>query len=343
MPGGTGDLNLTIGCLLFATWANLILFTIEAIQVYRYFDKYPRDMLFNKLSVVICVFADLLTVFSCLATSYLYMVTNWGSLEYLATQPYSIPMYIIGTAIGAAVVQVWLTRLVFNLTKQWFWLPIIALFILTGLVGGGATASQIFLDSSYTGRQALVRYVTIWLSGCSAADAFITAVIVWKFRTIKTSFASTQQLLHRLLISSVRNGSITTIMTVVTVIIFSIQPETNSATMIEMTIGRIYTISMLSNLNNRTLLGEAQGSSGAKKTHHGADTTATVLRIHQEVETHYQYDNDAIPMNDTQYGGKKSISKDVESGDGNSEVGVGGMPLPMVVSVKQETHYDNGF
>jgi hypothetical protein len=103
-------------------------------------------------------------------------------------------------------------------TRQWWWLPIIGCLIATGTVGAGATAGQIFLDSEYTGRFALVKYVTseskeylalrdaridelsaVWLSGCAAADAIITGVLVWKFRTIKTSFVNTQECVARAL------------------------------------------------------------------------------------------------------------------------------------------------
>ncbi|KAJ7908058.1 hypothetical protein B0H13DRAFT_2498819 [Mycena leptocephala] len=178
------------------------------------------------------------------------------------------------------------------------WPPLIALFILTGLAGAGATAFHIFINPSYTGRDAVVRYVTIksweffavWLSGSAAADVIIAGLLVWTFRTLKTNFVNTTELLRRLSITSVRNGSITTMMTfvpsvllglhthhlisLINLVVFKLQPETNSAVMIEaspsplhaihvlldnswsqMTIGRIYTLSMLANLNNRTLLG----------------------------------------------------------------------------------------
>ncbi|KAJ7683676.1 hypothetical protein B0H17DRAFT_1204974 [Mycena rosella] len=318
-----GVLDLTIGCLLFSSWANMILFTLQCLQTYQYFMKYPKDIWFNKISVAACLGSDFMTVFACLSSVYLYMVTHWGSETYIASQPWCIPVYIIGTGITATIVQVWLTRMVLNLTKQWMWIPLISVFILVGLVGAAATASHIFLNPSYTSRSALVTFVTIWLSGCAAADALITVVIVWKFRTIKTNFVGTKDLLRRLSIASVRNGSITTIMTLVGIV---------------MTIGRVYSLSMLSNLNNRTLLnmGESQGSSGiAGRKTANVETTATILRIRQDVETHYQSDADAIPMSNIMMDHK---TRDIESADANSDAGVN-----LVVTVKPDKHYDSGF
>ncbi|KAJ7876968.1 hypothetical protein B0H13DRAFT_2347387 [Mycena leptocephala] len=177
------SLDITIGCLLIASWANMILFTLQGVQ---YFARYPKDIWFNKISVLGALASDFMTVFACLSVNYLYLVTHWGNETYIESQ-----------------------------TKQWIWLPLIALFILTGLAGAGATAFHIFINPSYTGRDAVVRYVTIWLSGSAVADVIITGLLVWTFRTLKTNFVSTTELLRRLSITSVRNGSITTMMTFV--------------------------------------------------------------------------------------------------------------------------------
>jgi hypothetical protein len=42
-------------------------------------------------------------------------------------------------------------------TKRWFWLPILGLFIMTGVVGAGITVGSLFLDSSIHARDALVK------------------------------------------------------------------------------------------------------------------------------------------------------------------------------------------
>ncbi|KAF8193833.1 hypothetical protein K438DRAFT_1969135 [Mycena galopus ATCC 62051] len=228
-----GALDLTIGCLLIASWANMILFTLQGVQTYRYFARYPKDIWFNKISVLGALTSDFMTVFACLSVNYLYLVTHWGNETYIQRQPRVFPVYIIGTGVTATIVQIWLTRMVFNLTKQWIWPPLIAVFIFTGLVGAGATASHIFINASYTGRDAVVKYVTIWLSGSAAADVIITGVLVWTFRTLRTDFRNTRELIHRLTIAAVRNGSITTIMTLINLVVFKLQPETNSAVMIE--------------------------------------------------------------------------------------------------------------
>ncbi|KAJ7627266.1 hypothetical protein FB45DRAFT_920919 [Roridomyces roridus] len=261
------SLSLTIGCLLIASWANIVLFTLEAVQAYTYFRRYPKDTCFNRVFVISALASDTMTVIACLSVNYLYLVTHWGSETYIQTQPSIFCIYILGTGITATIVQIWLTRMVFSLyvlTKQWIWPPIIVLFILAGLAGSSATAIYTFINTSYSGREAVVKFVTLWLSGCAAADIMITGLLVWTFRTLETDFVNTAELLHRLSLTSLRNGSITTLMTIINIVVFKLQPQTNAAVMIEMTIGRIYTLSMLANLNNRTNLAEQLRASAEK-------------------------------------------------------------------------------
>ncbi|CAK5270628.1 unnamed protein product [Mycena citricolor] len=314
-----GQFDLSLGCLLFSSWANMILLTLEIAQIYQYFQKYPKDNLFNKGSVIFALCSDLTTVFACLSVNYLYLVTHWGSNDYLLTQPWCIAVYVVSTAISSAITQTWLSRMVYNLTKQWIWLPIIWLFIVGGLTGAAATGGLLVIDASYAARAGLIKWVTLWLAGCVVADTVITVVLVAKFRTMKSTFQDTKSLLRRLSLEAVRNGSITTVMTIITLVIFTQQPGENSAVMIEMTIGRVYTLSMLSNLNNRSMLtGDSQLSgsrkAGGNNTHHDHQTP-TMLRIRQDVETHYQIDSDPIQMGAMQKGREAAANS-----DGTSEV-----------------------
>ncbi|KAJ7587202.1 hypothetical protein C8J56DRAFT_93079 [Mycena floridula] len=310
--------DLTLGCLLFSSWANMVLFTLELKELFKYFGRYRRDPAFNKIMVLIALAGDILTVFACLSSTYLYTVTHWGEQEYVLAQPWGVAGYVIGTGITGAAVQIFLTRMLFNLTKQWLWLPVLGLFICVGLAGAGATAGTLILNTALSSRGGLVKWVTVWLSGCIAADTFITGILVYKFQTLKTAFSGTSELLRRLSLAAVRNGSITTTMTIVTVVLFKIQPGTNSALMLEITIGRVYSLCMLSNLNSRPWAhSDSQGSSSKgmpnKNGVPGVETNpnGTVVRIRQDVE-YTMDDTTTIPMDSLAFGRRKQ--DDIESG-----------------------------
>ncbi|KAJ7094125.1 hypothetical protein C8R44DRAFT_749640 [Mycena epipterygia] len=111
-------------------------------RIYQYFMTYPRDRRFNKASVFVALSSDFTTVFACLSANYLYLVTL-----YLLTH----------TSISSGVVQFWLARMVFNLTKQWIWIPTITVFFFAGLTGAVATAGLLVIDSSSAARGQFVK------------------------------------------------------------------------------------------------------------------------------------------------------------------------------------------
>ncbi|KAJ7739335.1 hypothetical protein B0H16DRAFT_1891062 [Mycena metata] len=308
--------DLTLGCLLIASWANMILFTLELQQyeiqimsnadinlprrIIKYFGRYKRDLMFNKIMVLIALAGDILGVFASLSMVYYYMVSHWGEVAVLTTQTY--PAFVVSIGITGGAVQIFLTRMAYTLTKQWFWIPVIGSFIMVVFAGVGLTAGHLVVDSSLAEREKLIPWATLWLSASVATDTLITIVLVAKLQTLKTGFAGTGDLLHRLSLAAVRNGSITTAMTIVTLIVFKLQPQTNTAPMIEITIGRVYSLCMLSNLNNRSWGSNASSSGGVLSSqgtpshHRTVDQAQSVVQVHREVD---------IRMDPLEYGKRK--------------------------------------
>ncbi|KAJ7277147.1 hypothetical protein C8J57DRAFT_1308657 [Mycena rebaudengoi] len=305
-----GVFDLTIGCLLIASWCNMILYTLELLQVYRYFSRFPTDPWFNKICVIATLLSDLVAVGACSAVTYLYSVSHWGDQQFLMTQPRVIAVSNVTAGLTAVIVQIWLTHMVFNLTKKWIWIPIISTFILLGGMAAVATTYE-FLRNPSLGLSHLATYVTAWLCFQAAADLIIAGVLVVKLRALKTNFIGTKHLIRRMSLAAVRNGSITTILIIIGIILFRVEPQTNTATMIEMTIGRVYTLSMLVNLNSRRAEGAtSQGSSSRKTTvasvHRktAQEFNLSSLGVRRDVETHYQ--TDTIPLENPDYGFQKA-------------------------------------
>ncbi|KAF7351966.1 hypothetical protein MVEN_01158700 [Mycena venus] len=342
-----GALDPVLGVLVLASWVNMVLYTIEIQQMVKYFTRYPKDSWVNKIAVIFCLLTESVTIFCSLALVYLYSVSHWGEPGYLATQPWAVPTSTISAAMTNVAVQVWLTRMVYSLTKQWIWPVLIGLLILPSLPCAFYTAHLLLGDLSYAANVGLDTWVTIWFTTSVATDVAITAVLVWKFSAFKTRFSSTRKylcfdqpnihlvdlwlcsLIRRLILSSVRNGSVTTILTIILLSFYKLYPTNNVWR--QLIVGRFYTLSMLSNLNNRQdMLGSSSGthshSVSNKITGGEHPTTGTALRIRQDIETHYHTDAESIPMGDLEYGIK---AREVQE-DGTSDVDLS------VMTVKHE-------
>ncbi|KAJ7711396.1 hypothetical protein B0H16DRAFT_1804305 [Mycena metata] len=277
--------DLTLGCLLIASWANMILFTLEVQQIIKYFSRYKRDPMFNKIIVLIALAGDILGIYASLAMVYYHMVSHWGDVPSLTTQPWTYPAYVVSIGITGGAVQIFLTRMTYKLTKQWFWIPVIGSFIMVVFVGAGLTAAHLIVDSSLAQREKLVTWATLWFGASVATDTLITIVLVAKFQVLKTRIAGTV------------TGDL-------------LRP----APMVEMTIGRVYSLCMLSNLNSRSWLSDASSSGGGivsskeRPSHHrSVDPAQSVVQVHREVD---------IRMDPLEYGRRKQ--GDAESLDDGS-------------------------
>ncbi|KAJ7887063.1 hypothetical protein B0H14DRAFT_2696447 [Mycena olivaceomarginata] len=258
------------------------------------------------------------------------LVSSWANMVLFTLEPWGIAGYVIGTGITGAAVQIFLARMVFNLSdKQWIWLPILALFIMVGLAGAGATAATLIVSRAISSRQGLVKWVTVWLSGCVAADTFITIILVTKFQTLKTAFVGTSELLRRLSLAALRNGSITTTLTYVLGLSSGIVEKLKFNSIVTIALFKIQTgdkLCMLSNLNNRVwITNEASGAvdvtsvafteiSPTGTEFNKTTCTSATVRIQQDIEYSTDDGNEqGVSMDPLGYGKRKP--GDVEHGN----------------------------
>jgi len=72
-----GELDGTYGAMLIGVFISAILFGLTNLQMFIYFKEYPRDVIWNKLSVGWLWVLDALHLAFCLHMLYWYLVTNY--------------------------------------------------------------------------------------------------------------------------------------------------------------------------------------------------------------------------------------------------------------------------
>ncbi|KAL8276818.1 hypothetical protein RQP46_010749 [Phenoliferia psychrophenolica] len=203
--------NLALGTALAPSWVNAGLFTIEVIQASSYFATYHDDPLWTRCLVGFSLICDLFGVLCSYAVVYLC------DLEFL---------------VGP---------------KEW---PEAAI-----LGGAFATAITFLLYPLLTDYDQIKVPVTVWYSTSAANDALlaITLVVLLSVARKKVS-KSTSHVYHplgRLIRSAAETGSLPAVWTVVQMIIFLVVPATNLSSAMSVVTGRLYTLTLLYNLNLR--------------------------------------------------------------------------------------------
>ena len=102
---------------------------------------------------------------------------------------------------------------------------------------------------------------SIWLVATAATDITIAVMLVWQFLRLRTNFANTKSVIHRLITGALRTGSATSIVALTALSVFLADDQSNLAVGIAYVLGRVYTITMLANLNSRRAI-SGVGESG---------------------------------------------------------------------------------
>lgn len=96
----------------------------------------------------------------------------------------------------------------------------------------------------------------IWLISASLADIFIAVMLVLTFLRVSSgnTIRSTQTLIQRLIFVAVQSGTVPTILALLVLTTYLTKPTTNDSAYFSFCLGRVYTLTMLFNLNVRKYL-----------------------------------------------------------------------------------------
>ncbi|KAJ6461545.1 hypothetical protein DFH09DRAFT_1229037 [Mycena vulgaris] len=224
------DLNSTTGVLLIATWANSFLYMAEIIQARYYFKHFKHD--------------------------------DWKRSRYLADQHWPILLLIFTTAAISVLVQSFLV-----VRYWWLRLSSLAHRVVTTVCRtqfGGAFACGVIVTKfpAFKEREKVRIPAMIWLVTEAVADLSIAAALLWELKKARPTLVHTRSVLDRLVALTIRTGTATATLAVATVIAFLLKEETTIPTGIVYTLGRVYVLSMLANLNIRRSGRSASMASG---------------------------------------------------------------------------------
>ncbi|KAL0571275.1 hypothetical protein V5O48_010692 [Marasmius crinis-equi] len=260
-----GLYDASLGGLLGGTWANSYVYTLELLELYKYFTTYPNDPMLLKLVIIFEALVDTFSTIGNYACVYLYTVSHWGNTEYLSNQYWPMPVYLFTTGTSALIVQTYLVHRYWNLARNPTITLILALMVLGGFGGALATAVVIIMAPSLHDRHLLQVPVTVWLVGSAIADVSIAITLVVQLRRVKTAFANTQSLIKRLCGLAIQSGSATSVIALIALIIYLQDNESNISTGFAFTLGRMYALTMLRNLNTRAVAVTSDSTSRANR------------------------------------------------------------------------------
>ncbi|KAF7374089.1 hypothetical protein MSAN_00289900 [Mycena sanguinolenta] len=266
-------LDTVTGCLLVGTWASSLLYMVEIIQSSYYFRHFGKDNWKIKTLVIVVLLVDTLSIAGDYICVYLYTITHagrsmnppslviadWmlaGDLEYLANIHWPIPLYGFTTGVLALLVQTYLVVRYWRFAKNML-ITVSLSFAIVVSFGSVFTCSlMLTLYTSLEDRSKFKIPALLWLVTEVAVDAGIASALLWEFRKAKgiliLAETRTMSLLDRLAEVSIQSGAAAATLAGTALVSYFIKPESNVYTGLLYSLGRVYVITLLSNLNMRT-------------------------------------------------------------------------------------------
>ncbi|KAI3621568.1 hypothetical protein WG66_000395 [Moniliophthora roreri] len=248
------SLENSLGGLLGGTWANSYFFVIELIMAYTYFTRFRQDPLWLKAIVILTLLVDTASTINHYACAYMYAVLHWGDINFIQKQSWPFPVFAATTGASAFIVQQFLIYRFWSLTKNRFVTPFLILESIAAFAGALATAVVVVQHSTFNERDSVRIPVTIWLVFSAVADVSIAAVLIYTLHRFKSPFKRTKNMIKELTTLAIQTGASGSLVATIALIVYLSDPDGNISVGIAFTLGRIYAITMLNNLNSRTRL-----------------------------------------------------------------------------------------
>ncbi|KAF7343070.1 hypothetical protein MVEN_01737400 [Mycena venus] len=253
-------LDSITGAPLIGTWTSSLLYTAEMLQAVYYFRSFKDDDWRLKTLVTVAFVIDTVSALADYTFVYLCTITHAGDLAYLSKQNWAIPLYIICTSCVAILVQSFLTFRYWRFTNNTLLVVLLFMLILVAFGGTFISGLGVVLFPAYKDRTKVRVAGTVWLVTQVSVDLIIAGAFVYEYQKAKSKFLKGRRRIHdtlnRLVVLTIQTGSATAVIAVVAVITFLINDETNIPTGIMYSVGRVYVLSMLLNLNIRASANE---------------------------------------------------------------------------------------
>ncbi|KAF7366351.1 hypothetical protein MSAN_00891600 [Mycena sanguinolenta] len=246
-------LDAITGAPLIGSWASSLLYMAELHQVLYYFSNFKQDNWKLKSYVAVAFTIDTISVVADYACVYLYTITHAGDLVYLTKQNWAVPLWFI-CCNCVAFFGSKLPRLPVLATNNTIIVCFLSILILATFGGAVFSGLMIVLFPAFKDRNKVLISGIFYIVTQVSADITIAGAYVREFMRAKSVFRGQRRInnmLNRLVLHTIQTGTATALIAVLALVVFLIDDETNISVGIMYSIGRVYVLSVLVNLNVR--------------------------------------------------------------------------------------------
>ncbi|KAK0480705.1 hypothetical protein IW261DRAFT_1135327 [Armillaria novae-zelandiae] len=252
MSSGISD---PFGGIVISVFLSILLLGAMIVQLYIYFDRYPKDRVWLKVFIVVLFTLDILNSVFVIMWVYKLLIDNFGNFAAFTKSDWTVMSDSLLAGIMAGMVQGFFAWKIWILTKNYFYVGVIVICALTSSAGGIATSIGGFriIDSADWNelRNKLDKLSLVWLAPAALGDLVITVVITISLQRAKGSIRRTNRVLNRIIRLTMQNGLLTATVALIDLILILAVESQPYYLCVAFILPKLYTNSALSSLNAR--------------------------------------------------------------------------------------------
>ncbi|TDL15198.1 hypothetical protein BD410DRAFT_796599 [Rickenella mellea] len=246
------NLHNTMGALFLAVVLAMSLWGAGSVQVYYYFNRYRTDDWRNKTLVLVIWALDTMHQGLITHAAYTYLVTWYGQPEKTSFIVPSLPWEVVVSAVICFLVQCFLVRRIWHLSRKNIWLVGgIMLIVVAELIVSMIYVRETIPLKTYAALSKIANLSRTINARAAVGDVAISAVLIAQLNSMRTGFRSSETIINRLILFILKTGLLTSLCAIMSLITITVLPSTYVYISFYVTVSRLYTNSLLATLNAR--------------------------------------------------------------------------------------------
>ncbi|KAK7453473.1 hypothetical protein VKT23_011750 [Stygiomarasmius scandens] len=269
----------SVGPIFIGWMFNLFFLGMIIVQGYIYMKTYQKDHFWMKTFVAILMLANVFNTIFMAVYLYNTLILKFSDVDHLLTANWLFATDPIMTGLIAGYVQLFFVWRIKVLTGSVLAAAATLVPTVAGFVGSLFSSIMIRKYPRFVEFIEFKAWVIVWLIGETAADLMITFVLGMTFLSDsddlihisiihqnkhKRGFKGSNELVDRIIRSTVQTGLITSIFAIIDLILYLIYPARALHLIFNIPLCKLYSMMLMSSLNSRE--GWTLGSSGEAQT-----------------------------------------------------------------------------
>ncbi|KAL5483639.1 hypothetical protein ACEPAI_8871 [Sanghuangporus weigelae] len=254
---GTGGASYdnTLGAILIGGFVSIFLYGVTCLQVFIYYQRYPRDKRTVKNFVYLIWAIDSFDAALTVQICYYYLVSNYANPLAISSPLWSLKLHVLITSVSDFIVRSLFVRRIYTLShgNKLIAVGILVLSVIDLVVGIIITV-RAFGIPTFAGLTAVDKLFYLNFATNIAADMTVAFILSYYLWINKTGSRSTDSLVVKLIIYTVNTGVITAIDALLGLICYIAMPTTFVFIAFYLNLSKFYVNSYLASLNVRKTL-----------------------------------------------------------------------------------------